>query len=189
MSSLINELSSEEDDEFRDSISESLSTTQNKRHKRSGVKPAQNTSNGQKIASYYIGDLDEAMLFTCNSPLLQLDLKPFAYPIESMIPIWLDKLPLEDYTQLLTLFPGANKTHENTLAPEFLSNAFDQWENTLLSGGFSQNSTRPNPTASAEQDSFKDENYEKYWGERLEKNQKALKKAVEAAARRGRRKD
>jgi hypothetical protein len=91
-----------------------------------------------------------------------------------MIPTWINQLPQEQLTQLLTLLPAADKRDENTLDPDFLANsnrilwdAVQQWEDTLLSGGFSQSKIQPPLNEAAR---FKDENYERYWGERLEKN-------------------
>jgi hypothetical protein len=92
-----------------------------------------------------------------------------------MIPTWINQLPQEQLTQLLTLLPAADKWDENTLDPDFLASsnrilwdAVQQWEDTLLSGGFSQNKIQSPLNEAAR---FKDENYERYWGERLEKKQ------------------
>ncbi|KAI8885072.1 hypothetical protein K501DRAFT_284521 [Backusella circina FSU 941] len=115
------------------------------------------------------------MLFSKDSPLGKLDLK-------SMIPVWLNQLSQEERTQLLTLLPDADKIDENTLEPGFLSSnnrifwdAVGQWENILLCGGFSQSGAQSPSrlTNGDEQNHFKDENYEKYWGERLERNRQA----------------
>ncbi|KAI8885058.1 hypothetical protein K501DRAFT_332217 [Backusella circina FSU 941] len=176
------EISSDEDDYFIDSTSKSLPATVNKRHKSSSVKSPQQINNGPTTEPSYIGYIDKALLFTKDSPLGQVDLK-------SMIPIWLSQLSPEDHSHLLTLLPDADKSDDSTLSPDFLSSsnhifwdAVSQWENTLICGGFSQSSSAED----AEPDDFKDENYERYWGERLEKNREARRKAA-ATAKGGRR--
>ncbi|KAI8880279.1 hypothetical protein K501DRAFT_275774 [Backusella circina FSU 941] len=111
----------------------------------------------------------------------QATAKRLRHIMSSMIPISLDQLPPEEYIQLL---PDVGKTNNNTLAPNFLASSsrifwdtFDQWDSTLLSSEFSQNSTQPSSTVSAEQDSFKDENYEAYWGRTVGEEPKGAQKA------------
>lgn len=101
-----------------------------------------------------------------------------------MIPQWLAALPEEDKLELASLLPDPdceiNEKGQRTIREGFGANsshlydAAAQWQNVLALGGFEENDREPE--AQVLTDPFKDENYERNWGERVSKDQKTKSK-------------
>ncbi|KAI8373877.1 Asx homology domain-containing protein [Blakeslea trispora] len=102
--------------------------------------------------------------------------------LRSLIPKWIDALDLDERQELAQLLPSSDTLTDDINPASFsLSNNFfwesvDRWQEDLAVGRFDkQVLAKAKAKQQAEEDtSFKDENYEAYWGERL-KRDKALK--------------
>lgn len=109
-----------------------------------------------------------------------------------MIPQWFNALSAKDREELVKLAPEPDQVKKKgkvvDLKPEFESpsnnffwEAVDQYQDILSIGGFAK---KPESSKKAEpkESSFKDDNYEAYWGERLKRDKAAKEKALKAAA-------
>jgi hypothetical protein len=102
-------------------------------------------------------------------------------------------LPLEDQEELAELLPQPdriNRKNKHRIRPGFESpsnnffwEAVGQWQDILYMGGFDKDKAGSSNKKKKEIDnSFKDDNYETYWGERLKRD----KAKEQPSSRRGR---
>ncbi|CEP15016.1 hypothetical protein [Parasitella parasitica] len=120
-----------------------------------------------------------------NSFLAEADLR-------ALIPHLLKSLPAAQTAELAKLLPppdvvAVEKNASLAINPEFTSvsnnffwEAADKWQQILKMGGFDQDNIQKRHKLQTQQptkanDSFKDDNYEEYWGERLERNKSEKK--------------
>ncbi|KAI8087438.1 hypothetical protein BDF21DRAFT_414391, partial [Thamnidium elegans] len=117
------------------------------------------------------------LLQSKTSFLTEIDMK-------ELIPQWLEALPEEDKLELASLLPEPDceikEGKHRTIREGFGSNsshlydAAAQWQNVLALGGFEEDDREPESQVLT--DSFKDENYERNWGERVSRDQKSKSK-------------
>ena len=99
-----------------------------------------------------------------------------------MIPKWIKLLDPEERKELAQLLPSSDVSADDihpscySLSNNFFWESVDRWQEDLAVGRFDKNVlAKAKQKQQTEQDTtFKDENYEAYWGERL-KRDKALK--------------
>jgi hypothetical protein len=96
-----------------------------------------------------------------------------------MIPEFISKLPQEDLNELTKLLPYTDKASDGSFSPSFASasnnffwEATTKWQDVLYLGGFDEKklANKKGKGKAREDTSFKDENYEVYWGERLKRD-------------------
>jgi uncharacterized protein (DUF2225 family) len=96
-----------------------------------------------------------------------------------MIPKLLSKLPEQDLNELAELLPYTDKAPNGSFSPNFMSasnnffwEATTKWQDVLYLGGFDEVklANKKEKEKVQEDTTFKDDNYESYWGERLKRD-------------------
>ncbi|KAI7892407.1 uncharacterized protein EV154DRAFT_505028 [Mucor mucedo] len=120
------------------------------------------------------------LLQSKDSQLVQVNFR-------QLIPEWLAAFSEKDKQELALLLPEADQVLKNkkiTIRPDFgkvatnhCYEAAEKWQDILFLGGFDPDN-KPE-TVNAEDDSFKDENYEQHWGDRIKEFNEEKRKREE----------
>ncbi|KAG2205392.1 hypothetical protein INT47_007177 [Mucor saturninus] len=120
------------------------------------------------------------LLQSKDSKLVQVNFR-------QLIPEWLAAFTEEDKQELALLLPESDQVIKNekvTIRPDFgqvatnhFYEAAEKWQDILFLGGFDPESK--SATVNVEDDSFKDDNYEQHWGDRITKFNEEKRKREE----------
>lgn len=105
-----------------------------------------------------------------------------------MVPEWLESFSEKDKQELALLLPEPDqiiKNKQTTIRLDFghvstnhFFEAAEKWQDILFLGGFEPK--KETTAVSTEEDSFKDDNYEQHWGDRIAKFNAEKRKREEA---------
>lgn len=103
-----------------------------------------------------------------------------------MIPELLSTLSKRDLNQLAQLLPSTDKKPNGSFSFDFASpsnnffwEAAEKWQDILYLGGFDEQKMANKKKIKTQEDtSFKDENYENYWGERLKRDREMKERST-----------
>jgi hypothetical protein len=104
-----------------------------------------------------------------------------------LIPQWLNAVSPEDRQEIAKHLPVPDQAKKGKLitikegfdspSNNFFWEAVEQWQDILSIGGF-EKTAESSIKKDFKDSSFKDENYENYWGERLKRDEKSKTKAT-----------